>query len=123
MSPVPSEGWVHRAPRPLMGWGGVLLIVVCLLFLVVLAAIATFAMWRWANGQPIDLMGFAAVLGQATAAGAAIWSLVKRFMIGREMQRADEIRTGQSVPPFVPPPPSSPTPEGGVVNTGALNNQ
>ena len=63
MSPAPSEGWVHRAPRPLMGWGGVLLIVVCLLFLVVLAAIATFAMWRWANGQPIDLMGFAAVVG------------------------------------------------------------
>lgn len=113
----------QRAPRPLIGWGGVLLVAVCIVFLLILISIATFAMWRWANGQPIDLMGFAAVLGQATAAGAAVWSLVKNFILTRHGERMEEIRAGVApASPFAPSPPSGP-PSDGVGNTNGLEHQ
>lgn len=117
---ISNNGAFRRAPRPLIGWGGVVLVIVCIVFLLILISIATFAMWRWANGQPIDLMGFAAVLGQATAAGAAVWSLVKNFILTRHGERMEEIRTGVAPnSPFVPAP-SSPEPSGGLVNQNAL---
>jgi hypothetical protein len=101
----------RRAPRPLIGWGGPLLIIVCLLFLLILASIATLALWRWANGQPVDMNGFAAVLTSATAAGAAIWSLVKNYILTRSDERREEIRSGGSAPPpFASPPEGGPRP-------------
>jgi len=101
----------RRAQRPLIGWGGVVLIGVCLVFLMVLAFIATFALWRWANGESVDMQGFAAVLTSATAAGAAIWSLVKNFIVTRSDERREEIRAGQSAPPFDPSQQSGPPPD------------
>ena len=106
------EGIYHRGARPAIGWGGVLLVVVCIIFLIALAAITLFAMLRWARGEPIDLMGFAAVLGQATAAGAAVWSLVKTYMNGRTTQRVEEIRAGAPPPPIFTTP-STPLSDGG----------
>lgn len=110
-----NEGAFRRAPRPLIGWGGVLLVIVCVMFVAALAFIATFALWRWANGEPVDMQGFAAVLTGATAAGTAVWSLVKQFMIGRTTQYVEEIRAGGAgaAPPFssTQPPPSGPPPD------------
>lgn len=117
------EGAFRRAQRPLIGWGGVLLVAVCVIFVAVLAFIATYALWRWANGEPVDMNGFAAVLTGATAAGTAVWSLVKQFMIGRTTQYVEEIRAGQREPPFSSTPtPSSPepSPTGGLVNNNAI---
>jgi hypothetical protein len=115
----------RRAPRPLIGWGGVLLVIVCVFFVAALAFIATFALWRWANGEPVDMQGFAAVLTGATAAGTAVWSLVKQFMIGRTTQYVEEIRAGGGARPFSSTTPSSPepSPAGGLVNDGAINPQ
>ena len=35
---------------------------------IAVTVIAVFALWRWANGQPVDLMGFAALVGAAATA-------------------------------------------------------
>ena len=104
------EGPLQRGWRPAVGWGGVVLIVFCLLFLFAASLIALFALWRWSNGQPVDLTGFAALMGAAVPAGAAIWSLVKQSIIGRTTQHVEAIRSGQGVPPFGSAPPSAPAP-------------
>lgn len=114
------DGAFHRAPRPLIGWGGIALIIVCLLFLVALAAIALYALWRWANGLPVDLVGFAAVLGSAVPAGAAIWDMVKRYLFARHVERMDQQARGTAPGlPFPQPPPSG-LPGGGLVNDEAI---
>lgn len=101
-----DEGAFHRAPRPLIGWGGVLLIIVCLVFLMGIAAIALFALWRWANGMPVDLTGFAALMGAAVPAGAAVWRLVEQFLISRHYERLDQQQRGTAPNvPFPSPPP------------------
>lgn len=89
-----DEGLFHRGPRPLMGWGGVALIAVCIVFLIAMAFIAVYALWRWANGEPVDLMGFAAVLGAATSAGSAVWSIVKNYIQTRSYERSEQIKAG-----------------------------
>jgi hypothetical protein len=111
-----------------MGWGGAALVWVCIIFLVLIASIATWALWRWSNGAPIDLGGFAALLGQASLAGAAVWSLAKNYIFTRRDERVEEIRAGQSAPPFPPAPisvppstaPPEPMPGGGLVNPESL---
>lgn len=125
MAPRP-DGAFHRAPRPLIGWGGVLLLVVCLLFLSAVAAIALYALWRWANGLPVDLTGFAALMGAAVPAGAAVWDMVRRYLLDRHWERMDQQARGTAPnvpfvpsPPF-PPPPAGPSPTGGLVNNEAI---
>lgn len=114
---VRGDGAFQRAPRPLMGWGGVALVCVCLLILLAISAIALYALWRWANGLPVDLTGFAAVMSAATAAGTAIWSLVKNYLQTRSYERVEQIRAGVApAAPFVPPPSS-----GGTVNDSQIN--
>lgn len=109
-SALRPEGRLERGWRPAIGWGGVFLVAFCLMFLVIVALIALFALWRWANGQPVDLTGFAALMGAAVPAGAAIWSLVKQYIIGRTTQHVEAIRSGQSAPPFPSSPPEGPRP-------------
>jgi hypothetical protein len=93
----------QRAPRPLIGWGGVLLIAVCLFFLIGIAAIALYALWRWANGLPVDLMGFAALVGAAAPAGGVIWRMVVRYMDARHIERMDQQERGTAPnSPFSP---------------------
>lgn len=104
-----TEGWMHRAPRPAMGWGGVALVIACLVFLVLLAVPILRAVNRWADGQPVDMTGFAAVIGAAVPALAAIWDFVRRFMTDRHVERLDQQMRGQVPPPFGYPAP----PEGG----------
>lgn len=104
------EGPLQRGWRPAIGWGGVALVIICLLFIFVVAMIALYALWRWANGQQVDMQGFAAVLTAATAAGAAVWSLVKQYIIGRTTQHVEAIRSGQGAPPFPYSTPEGPRP-------------
>lgn len=116
---VRPDGAFHRAPRPLIGWGGVVLVAFCLLFLAALGGIFLYAIWRWANGLPLDLMGIAAVLTAAVPAGAAIWSFVKRYLFDRHMERMDQQARGTAPGlPFPQPPPASPG--GGLVNEEAI---
>lgn len=115
---------LQRGPRPLIGWGGILLLIACLVFLVLLAIPILRAVNRWADGQPVDLMGFAAVVGAAVPALGAIWDFVRRFLTDRHVERMDQQARGlpPGGAPFAPAPPSSPTPQGGLVNTtGALD--
>lgn len=98
------EGALHRAPRPLIGWGAVVLIVACLTFLVLLAIPVLRAVNRWADGQPVDLMGFAAVVGAAVPALGAIWNFVLRYMGDRHRERLDQQSRGTAPgAPFAPP--------------------
>jgi hypothetical protein len=107
---------LHRAPRPLMGWGGIVLVVACLCFLVLLAIPILRAVNRWADGEPVDLMGFAAVIGAAVPALGAIWDFVRRFMTDRHVERMDQQARGTAPEsPFAPLPPSVPrSPDGGA---------
>ena len=107
------DGAFQRAPRPLIGWGGVALIFVCILFLLAVTIIAVFALWRWSNGQPVDLTGFAALVGAAVPAGAAVWRLVEQYLMTRHWERMDQQGRGTAPnAPFVPSPPSEPPFEG-----------
>jgi hypothetical protein len=115
---LPQEGWGRRAIRPSIGWGGVILLVACLVFLVLLAMPILRAVNRWADGDPVDMTGFAAVIGAAVPALAAIWDFVRRFMTDRHIERRDQIARGQAPGPFVPSQP--PTPDGGLVNNEAI---
>ena len=99
----------RRAPRPLIGWNGVVLAVVCVLFLFVIALIAIYALWRWANGLPVDLMGFAALISAALPAGGYVARLLDKYMDTRSFERVEEIRAGGAAPqPPFPSPPTSP---------------
>lgn len=91
---VPQEGWGRRAVRPAIGWGGVLLVAACLIFLILLAIPILRAVNRWADGQPVDLMGFAAVIGAAVPALGAIWDFVRKYMGDRHIERRDQIARG-----------------------------
>ena len=105
---IRDDGAFQRAPRPLIGWGGVALIAVCILFLLAVTFIAVWALWRWSNGEPVDLMGFAALVGAAVPAGTAIWRLVEQYLITRHWERMDQQQRGVApAVPFVPSPPSS----------------
>lgn len=120
----------HRAPRPLIGWAGVLLIVICVLFVAAVAAAIAVGFWMTAaQGQGVpDMTGGLAVLLPAVATA---WGMVAQWMHTRSAERREEIRaTGQSAPPFPSPAPSAPSsptsppdpsfPGGGLVNNQAI---
>lgn len=113
----------QRAPRPLIGWGGIILLVACLAFLVLLAIPILRAVNRWADGQPVDFMGFAAVIGAAVPALGAIWDFVRRYMTDRHAERMDQQARGlpPGGVPFGPGTPlSDSSPQGGLVNNEAI---
>lgn len=118
---IPREGWVHRGIRPAIGWGMVLLVVVCIAYLVLLSIPILRAVNRWADGEPVDMTGFAAVIGAAVPALGALWDFGCRFMADRHIERRDQIARGEAPGPFVPPPPPSPSPTGGLVNNQAID--
>ena len=109
----------RRAPRPLIGWVGVLLIAICTAFIaVVLYAIAMGFLLTAAKGEGVpDMTGGLAVLLPAVATA---WGMVAQWLHTRSRERREEIRAGQSAPPFPQPPPSEPSPTGGLVNQDAI---
>lgn len=121
-----NDGAFQRAPRPLIGWVGVVLILACTLFAcAVLAAVALGFWMTAAKGQGVpDMTGGLAMLIPALATA---WAGVAQWMHSRSAERREEIRQGQSGGPFPSPapsaPPSSPDPsfqDGGLVNNQAL---
>ena len=121
-----DDGAFHRAPRPLIGWAGVLLIVICVLFVGAIAAAIAVGFWLTAargNGVP-DMTGGLAVLLPAVATA---WGMVAQWMHTRSAERREEIRAGSVAPPFPQPAPSAPPsppapsfPGGGLVNNQAI---
>lgn len=114
----------RRAPRPLTGWLWLLTGVGSVVIVVLVMIPLLRALNRWADGDPVDWAGFAAVgavlfpfIGQLVAQGI-------QWQRSRENERLTEMTAGQSVPPFYPTPSTSspePSPTGGLVNNDALN--
>lgn len=120
----------RRAPRPLTGWLYLACGIGSLVVLILIMSPLLRALNRWADGEPVDWMGFAAVGGVAFPFIAQLIAQGAQWMHTRSAERREEIRvggapvTGPFYPtPSTPSPDSSPTPEGGIVNTGALDQQ
>lgn len=68
------------------------------------------ALNRWADGQPVDWMGFAAVAGILAPLVAQIVAQGAQWMHTRSRERRDEIAFGGSAPPpFAPSEPPADT--------------
>lgn len=114
MTPIQPEGFLHRAPRPLILWAGV----VC-----VLLGVIGFAFFLFRVGTAIaDAYERAAQTGQnvpdmgggigpllTAVAGfiACLWPIVQG-MSQRHTERMDQQARGQVAPPFPPSQPSEP---------------
>ncbi|MEQ1493165.1 MAG: hypothetical protein ABL932_21730 [Terricaulis sp.] len=101
----------RRAPRPLIGWAAVVLMVMCLAFLaVVFFAIGQGLLLTAAKGQGVpDMTGGLAMLIPAMATA---WGVVAQWMHTRSAERREETRAGVAPPsPFPPSPPSGPPPD------------
>jgi hypothetical protein len=107
-----DQGPFVRATRPALGWLGFAFIALCVLFILAVMGVVLYALFRWADGGSLDLQGFAMVLTSATAAGTAVWSILKNYLTTRYGQRIEEIRAGIAPPP-VPTIPSPSSPDGG----------
>lgn len=125
MTYLPREGWVHRAPRPLMMWLAVLCVMLVLLFFVGIGSAILIAFQKAAEtGANVPDMsgGLSAVLTGLAAllpALATFWQVFNQ----RHVERRDQIaRGGGPESPFAPSP-SSEAPSGGLVNNAALEDQ
>lgn len=123
MTPPRPEGWLHRAPRPLVMWLAVVMVLFVIVFFVAIGAAIVTAFNRAATtGQPVPDMsgGLAAVLTGLAAllpALASFWQIFNQ----RHIERRDEIARGGAPGPFPSPPsPPEPSPTGGLVNNEAL---
>lgn len=120
------EGSLHRAPRPLIAWTGVLTAACSLAFLVLLAIPILRAVNRWADGEPVDWQGFAFIITAAGGAATTILGPLAQYLQNRSRERRDEIAFGGGAPrpPTNPLPPSGQQPDdipgGGLVNNEAL---
>ena len=105
------EGWLHRAPRPLMMWLAVIACLLVLAFFVGVGSAILLAFERAArSGQPVPDMsgGLAAV---ATGLAALLPALAQFWQVfnQRHVERLDQQARGQASIPFD----SSAPPEGG----------
>lgn len=115
----------RRAPRPLTGWLYLACGVGSLTVLVLIMIPLLRALNRWADGEPVDWMGFAAVGGVALPFIGQLIAQGAQWMHTRSAERREEIawtgaRGGQVAAPFPQPAPSEPSPSGGLVNNEAL---
>ncbi len=125
------QGAFRRAPRPLIGWLWLLVGLASFGFLVLLSIPMLRAVNRWADGEPVDWVGFAAVASVAAGAMGQLIGQGMQWARDRRIQSVEEMRAGVAPPPpFGPSPPfaapspePSPTDEGGLINNGALDQQ
>ena len=121
MTPPRPEGWMHRAPRPLVMWLAVLMVFLVLMFFIGVGSAIVLAFQKAAeagNSVPDMSGGLAAVLTGMAAllpALASFWQIFNQ----RHIERRDEIARGSAPSPFDP----APTSDGGLVNNGALDQQ
>lgn len=121
---APRESWLHRAPRPLVMWLAVVMVIFVIVFFVAIGAAIVTAFNRAATtGAPVPDMsgGLSAVLTGLAAllpALATFWQIFNQ----RHVERRDTIAHGGGPPPpFVQPSqPPEPSPTGGLVNNDAL---
>lgn len=109
------EGWLHRAPRPLMLWLAIVTTIMLVVFFVSIGfAIVAVYQRAAAEFRPVPDMsgGIAAIIGSVAVLLPAIVQFMQVFH-GRHRERMDQQARGTaSSAPFAPSPPSSP-PEGG----------
>jgi len=109
LSIMRPEGPLHRAPRPLIMWVGLVLMLALTAFVVAwltAGALGMFATVARGSSAP-DMTGGLAALIPALAAAA--WQISNIFN-QRHVERRDQIARGQVAPPFDPgPPPSAPS--------------
>lgn len=105
------EGWVHRGPRPLILWGG---------FILVLLAVTGFGIFLWryldavataaehsahsGTAMPDMTGGIPALLSAAAAALATAMPIILNTLTARNRERRDQIALGGAPPPFDPSP-------------------
>lgn len=116
---------LRRAPRPLTGWLYLACGIGSLVVITLLVAPLIRALNRWADGETVDMMGFAAVGGVAFPFIIQLIAQGAQWMSQRHTERMAEYERGSAPSPFALPPslppPSQPSPTGGLVNNEAIN--
>lgn len=95
----------RRAPRPLIGWLYFAVGLASFVFLILLAGIVLKAVNRWAEGEHVDWMGFAAIASVAAGALGPIIAQGAQWMNQRHLERIEQTRAGVAPPPFASSPP------------------
>jgi len=108
----PPDGAFHRAPRPLIGWATVILVLGLVTFLLAIMAAIAMGFWQTAaKGQGVpNLTGGIENFGTLLIAVFGAGGLGGLWMQNRHNERRDEIARGTAPnSPFVPsePPPES----------------
>lgn len=101
------EGWVHRAPRPLMLWVAIFAGLLILAFFVGIGSAIVFAYQKAAvEGRPVPDMsgGIAAILSSLAVLLPALMSAAQVFS-QRHRERMDQQQRGQYPGPFASSPP------------------
>lgn len=101
----------RRAPRPLTGWLWLACGVGSIIVIAMVLAPVIRAVNRWADGEAVDWMGFAAIMGVVCPFVLQLIVQGAQWMSQRHTERMEEYARGVAPAPFVPPPPSEPSPE------------
>ena len=91
----PPEGAFHRAPRPLIGWVTVLLLLTCALFVMAVMGAIALGFWKTAaqgRGVPDMTGGLAALI----AALVPAWGIAAQWLHTRSMERRTQMGVGQA---------------------------
>jgi len=97
--------------RPLTRLATMLLMVALVVFFVRFGDAMAVGLYRWSNGEGIDLNGLAAVLAAAASMLGVVTPFIVSLFRDRRIERVEQIRAGQTpAPPFGSGPSAAPSP-------------
>ena len=92
--------FLDAVARPLTRLAVMLLVVAVTWLFVRLGMAMSNGFDRWAAGEGVDLNGLGAALGGAAALLGVLMPFIVRLFRDRRIERVEQIRAGQSPPPF-----------------------
>lgn len=108
---IPRERMAAPIARPLMLHSGWIFMAGGIVFLMIAGGIFLWAMYlSLIEGADVPWTDFAVILTAMGGAAGTILGVIVPLLRDRRLQRIEEIRVGQSGPPFASPPEGGPRP-------------